>query len=170
MDNASPDVLGIHAVYCWEGTGALFQMLSDLRERRFDAPICLYGFFPGLVWKEILDYSPAVDYVIVGEPEETLVELARCIDAGVEVRVDGVALRSRGNASFSGMRPPVESPDRLAFPLRPSVESEETVSVLASRGCYNHCSFCLVPALDHGKTMWRGRSPEKCVGQGAAVA
>ena len=69
-------------------------MLSDLRSHRFDAPICLYGFFPGLVWKEILDYSAAVDYVIVGEPEETMVDLARCIEAGIEAQVEGVALRS----------------------------------------------------------------------------
>ena len=160
VDNPSPAVLAIHAVYCWEGTGSLFQMLSDLRNHRFVAPICLYGFFPGLVWKEILDYSPAVDYVIVGEPEETMVDLARCIEAGIEVQVKGVALRSCGNASFPRMRGPIESPDRLAFPLRPSLDSEQTVSVLASRGCYNHCSFCLVPALDKGETRWRGRSPE----------
>ena len=160
VDNPPPDVLAVHAVYCWEGTESLFQMLSDLRSRRFDAPICLYGFFPGLVWKEILDYSAAVDYVIVGEPEETMVDLARCIEAGIEARVKGVALRSHGKASFPRMRVPIESPDRLAFPLRPSLESEQTVSILASRGCYNHCSFCLVPVLDKGKTMWRGRSPE----------
>ncbi len=159
VDSFSPGVLVIHAVYCWERTESLFQMLSDLRDRGFDAPICLYGFFPGLVWKEILDYSPAVDYVIVGEPEETMVDLARCIEAGIEAPVRGVALRSYGKASFPCMRGPIESPDRLAFPLRPSLDSEQTVSVLASRGCYNHCSFCLVPALDRGKTMWRGRSP-----------
>jgi radical SAM superfamily enzyme YgiQ (UPF0313 family) len=58
------------------------------------------------------------------------------------------------------MRQAVEPLDRLAFPLRPSLESEKTVNVLASRGCYNRCSFCLVPALDRGKAMWRGRSPE----------
>jgi anaerobic magnesium-protoporphyrin IX monomethyl ester cyclase len=98
--------------------------------------------------------------VIVGEPEETIVDLARCIEAGIEARVEGVALRSNGQASFPRVRGPVESPDRLAFPLRPFLDSEQTVSVLASRGCYNHCSFCLVPALDQGKTMWRGRSPE----------
>jgi hypothetical protein len=159
MDNPSPDLLAIHAVYFWEGTDVLFQMLSNLRNHRFDAPICLYGFFPGLVWKEILDYSPAVDYVVVGEPEETVVDLARCIEAGIEAQVKGIALRFQGKASFPRVRPPIESPDRLAFPLRPSLESEETVSVLASRGCYNHCSFCLVPTLDRGKTVWRGRSP-----------
>jgi radical SAM superfamily enzyme YgiQ (UPF0313 family) len=159
-DNTSPDLLAVHAVYFWEGTTALFRMLSDLRNHCFDAPICLYGFFPGLVWKEILDYCPAVDYVIVGEPEETLLDLARCVEAAGEVRVEGVAQRLHGKASLARMRPLCESPDRLAFPLRPFVESEETVSILASRGCYNQCSFCLVPALDQGKTRWRGRSPE----------
>jgi radical SAM superfamily enzyme YgiQ (UPF0313 family) len=155
-----PDLLAVHAVYSWEGTEALFRMLSDLRSRQFDAPICLYGFFPGLVWQEILDYCPAVDYVVVGEPEETMVDLARCVEAGIEVRVEGVALRLDGKASFPRKRLPIESPDRLAFPLRPYLDSEETVSILASRGCYNHCSFCLVPALDQGKAVWRGRSTE----------
>ena len=46
-DAPSPDLLAIHAVYFWEKTGALFRMLSDLRMRGFDAPICLYGF----TWK-----------------------------------------------------------------------------------------------------------------------
>ena len=165
VDNPSPGLLAVHAVYFWEATEALFRMFSHLRDSGFSAPICLYGFFPGLVWKEILDYSPAVDYVVVGEPEETLVDLARCIEAGSEAQVQGVALRAGGKASFPLMRPPIQRPDRLAFPLRPSLESEETVSVLASRGCYNHCSFCLVPVLDQGSSMWRGRSPENVVAE-----
>ena len=159
-DNPSPDLLAVHAIYFWEGTGAFFRMLSDLRIRGFDAPICLYGFFPGLVWNEILDLCTAVDFVVVGEPEEALVDLARSIEAGTGARLDGIALRIDGEATFAGIRQATESLDRFAFPLRPSIESERTVSVLASRGCYNRCSFCLVPAFDRGKTIWRGRSPE----------
>ena len=165
LDNPAPDLLAVHAVYFWEGTEALFRMFSRLRDSGFSVPICLYGFFPGLVWKEILDYSPAVDYVVVGEPEETMVDLARSIESAIEAQVQGVALRSDGKASFPLVRPPIQQPDRLAFPLRPFLESEETVSVLASRGCYNHCSFCLVPVLDQGRTMWRGRSPENVVAE-----
>jgi len=159
-DNPSPDLLAVHAVYFWEETGVLFRMLSDLRTSGFDAPICLYGFFPGLVWKEILDLFTAVDFVVVGEPEETLVDLARCIEAGTVARIEGVALRLDGKAAFGGMRMESDSLDRFAFPLRPSIESDQTVSVLASRGCYNRCSFCLVPAFDRDRAVWRGRSPE----------
>ena len=43
----------------------------------YETPICLYGFFPTLAWKDILDEHPTVDYVVVGEPEDTLVDLAR---------------------------------------------------------------------------------------------
>ncbi len=174
-----PDLLAVHAVYFWEGTQLLFRMLSDIRDRGFDAPICLYGFFPGLVWKEILEYSAAVDYVVVGEPEQTIVELALHLKkakvkgqkakvetgAGSAFGIKGIALRINGEATFTGVRPPIESPDELAFPLRPSLEAEETVSVLASRGCYNNCSFCLVPGLEHGRATWRGRSPENIVSE-----
>ena len=65
---------------CWrcmpsilEGTEKLFHLLAELRQRHYETPICLYGFFPTLAWQDILDEYPTVDYVIVGEPEDTLV-------------------------------------------------------------------------------------------------
>lgn len=162
-----PDILAVHAVYSWEGTESLFRMLEELRSRGFDAPICLYGFFPGMVWKEILDYCAAVDYVVAGEPEQTLVELARSLEggAGRARGIAGLASRVDGLAFFGGARAQIESPDEVPFPLRPSLEAEETVSILASRGCYNNCSFCLVPTLHCGRSTWRERSPENIVSE-----
>ena len=155
-----PELLAVHAVYFWERTAALFDMLGELRQRQFAAPICLYGFFPTLTWQDILAHSPAVDYAVVGEPEETLVELARGLKAGTGALIDGLAARVAGEATLSGPRPPLDPLDRLPFPLRPMLAAEETVCVLASRGCYNCCSFCLIPTLDGGRAAWRGRSPE----------
>ncbi len=162
-----PDLLAVHAVYSWEGTETLFRMLADLRGRGFDAPICLYGFFPGMVWKEILDYCAVVDYVVAGEPEQTLVELARSLEAGAgrAQGIAGLACRVGGQAVFGGARAQIESVDDLPFPLRPSLQTEETVSILASRGCYNNCSFCLVPTLHFGRSTWRDRSPENIVSE-----
>ncbi|MGC8492178.1 MAG: cobamide remodeling phosphodiesterase CbiR [Syntrophobacteraceae bacterium] len=162
-----PDLLAVHAVFFWEGTESLFRMLADLRGRGFDAPICLYGFFPGMVWKEILDYCAAVDFVVAGEPEQTLVELARNLGSGVgRARgIAGLASRVDGQAVSGGARAQIESVDDLPFPLRPSLQAEETVSVLASRGCYNNCSFCLVPTLHFGRSTWRARSPENIVSE-----
>ncbi len=162
-----PDFLAVHAVYSWENTEALFRMLSKLRGLGFDSPICLYGFFPGFVWKEILDYCEAVDFLIVGEPEQTIVELAKHIEKeksgnlfGSAPGIKGIAFRVNGKAVFTGARSPLQCPDALPFPLRPSLDMEATVSLLASRGCYNNCSFCLISALDFGRSTWRGRSTE----------
>ncbi|MGC9196271.1 MAG: cobamide remodeling phosphodiesterase CbiR [Syntrophobacteraceae bacterium] len=167
-----PDFLAVHAVYSWESTEALFRMLSKLRALGFDAPICLYGFFPGLVCKEVLDYCDAVDFVVVGEPEQTIVELAKQIEKeksgnlfGSAPGVKGIAFRVNGKAVFTGARSPLQCPDALPFPLRPSLDNEDTVSLLASRGCYNNCSFCLISALDFGRSTWRGRSTENIVAE-----
>ena len=154
------DLLAIHGVYFWEKTDKLFQMLADLRQRRYRTPICLYGFFPTLMWRDILDQVPAVDYVIVGEPEDTAVCLTRSLKTGSGVQVDGLAMREQGKATLSGIRPSIDPLDQLPFPLRPALAAEETICILASRGCYNQCSFCLIPTLDGGRSAWRGRTPE----------
>ncbi len=97
----------MHAVYFWEGTEKFFQMLEELRRRHYETPICLFGFFPTLAWQDILDSYPAVDYVIVGEPEDTLVDLARNLKAGTVAPDNGLALRVEGAAMLSGLRAPL---------------------------------------------------------------
>jgi 5-methoxy-6-methylbenzimidazole methyltransferase len=157
--------LAVHAVYFWEGTEKLFQLLAELRRCGYVTPVCLYGFFPTLAWKDILDAYPAVDYVIVGEPEDTLVDLARDLRAGAVAPVKGLALRIQSKTVFNGRRPHIVPLDRLPFPLRPSLPIEETISILASRGCYNHCSFCLIPTLTGDRPFWRSRSPENIIAE-----
>jgi anaerobic magnesium-protoporphyrin IX monomethyl ester cyclase len=152
------DLLAVHAVYFWERTSELFEMLAALRTAGYRGSIGLFGFFPTLAWKDILDHVPAVDFVVVGEPEETLVELATSLNSGANTRIDGLAAKIDGKATLSGLRTPINAPDKLPFPVRPSLETEATVSILASRGCYNGCSFCLIPTLNGGRALWRGRS------------
>ena len=168
MDTPS-ELLAVHAVYFWERTGELFEMLSELRKKGYGGTICLYGFFPTLAWRDILDHAPEVDCVVVGEPEQTMVELARSLQAGTAGPFDGLAARSHGEATLLGPRSPVQPLDRLPFPLRPSLDAEETVSVLASRGCYNGCSFCLIPTLDDGRAVWRGRSADNVAAEVAVL-
>jgi len=167
--DAPSDLLAVHAVYFWERTGELFKMLSELKRRGYGGRVCLFGFFPTLAWRDILAHAPAVDAVAVGEPEATLVALARSLAAGTPAQVEGLAARRRGEPVLSGRRPPMDPLDRLPFPLRPFLDSEQTVNVLASRGCYNGCSFCLVPALNGGQAVWRGRSADNVAAEIAAL-
>ncbi len=161
---ARPDLLAVHAVYFWEHTGTLFDFLARLKSRGLAGPICLFGFFPSLVWRPMLESLPWLDLVVVGEPEETL---ARLVTPGGLADAAGIAGLAAAGCRRLRPRPPLARLERLAPPWRPGLEQQKTVSILASRGCYNRCSFCLVPAL--GGRGWRGRPVESVVGEMAAL-
>jgi hypothetical protein len=153
-------MLAINAVYFWEHTPRLFDFLSRLRSSGFAGHVNLFGFFPTLAYRTILTEAPEVDSVAIGECENTLVELAGRLSKGQDWReVPGLAYRASGSVRTSGPRIPDVTLDRFPFPLREE-EIGGTVSVLASRGCYNHCSFCPIPAFYGQGPLWRGRSPE----------
>ncbi len=65
-----PSLLCINAVYFWEHTPLLFEFLNDLKKQGFSGHINLFGFFPTLVYGEILENQPEVDSVAVGEFEQ----------------------------------------------------------------------------------------------------
>ncbi|WP_049770416.1 B12-binding domain-containing radical SAM protein [Desulforapulum autotrophicum] len=157
----NPDLLCVNAVYFWEHTPHLFTLFTHLRSRGFTGHINLFGFFPTLVFQEILTTQTAVDSIAVGEFEHTLVELAATLEQGKDFgRIPGLA--QRDNVLMPGAfqsRPPEKNPDIFPAPLRPSLEG--TVSILASRGCYNHCSFCPVPSFYNQGPLWRGRTPQE---------
>ncbi|MDA3787575.1 MAG: radical SAM protein [Desulfobacula sp.] len=155
----NPDLLCVNAVYFWEHTPALFDFFSELKTLGFSGHINLFGFFPSLVYRQILKMCDQVDSIAVGEFERTLTELARSIEKGKPLEtIEGLALKSCLTDNTSRMRTPAKNPDVFAFPKRSCLEG--IVTILASRGCYNHCSFCPVPSFYNQGSLWRGRSPQ----------
>lgn len=160
-----PMLLCIHAVYFWEGTRRLFDFVRTLKELGFLGHINLFGFFPTLAWTALLDAVPDVDSIAVGECETTLCELAKSLSAGTQWRkIPGIACSHGNGARLAAHRRPAADPDRFPHPER-QMAAGETVSVLASRGCYNHCRFCPIPAFYSGGARWRGRKPAKIVAE-----
>lgn len=163
----NPDLLCVNAVYFWEHTPRLFEFLERLKAAGFSGHINLFGFFPSLVYRQILKACDAIDSIAVGEFEATLADLARALDqkpdqkldrvAGLEA-ISGLALPSCLKDTKSRLKKPEKDLDSFAFPKRASLQG--TVTILASRGCYNHCSFCPVPSFYNKGALWRGRSPE----------
>jgi anaerobic magnesium-protoporphyrin IX monomethyl ester cyclase len=155
----APEMLAINAVYFWEHTPRLFDFLSRLRSAGFVGHINLFGFFPTLAYQVILSESRAVDSVVVGECEATLAELAGRLIEGKDWKdIPGLAYRNCDKITMASPRMPEANPDVFPFPER-DLQPLSTVSILASRGCYNHCSFCPVPAFYNNGPLWRGRSP-----------
>ncbi|WDN87659.1 hypothetical protein BuS5_00627 [Desulfosarcina sp. BuS5] len=161
----SPDLLFINAVYSWEHTDQFFNFLADLRAEGYVGHINLFGFFPTLAWNVILMHSQAVDSIAAGEPENILIELADRLRYGKSWKdISGLAYRTGKGIIFNGPRRPEKNPDSFPFPAR-NVEPGETISILASRGCYNYCSFCPVPSFYNNGPLWRGRTPENIINE-----
>ncbi len=155
----NPDILFINAVYFWEHTYVLFDFIAELRSLGFSGHINLFGFFPSLIYRKILKKYKQVDSIAVGEFEHTITELAEAIKNNKSLEsIEGLALKSCLNDNASRIRTPVKNPDEFAFPKRSTLEG--VVTILASRGCYNHCSFCPIPSFYNRGPLWRGRSPE----------
>lgn len=160
----NPELLCINAVYFWEHTGRLFDMLTNLRKRGFLGHINLIGFFPTLAYRVILEKINTVDSIIVGECEDSIVKLAAGLENYEEVSgIPGLAVFDGSAVNFASCSQVSDDPDRFHFPERIPGDGFRTAGILGSRGCYNHCAFCLVPPFYGNGPLWKGRSPENIV-------
>jgi len=99
--------------------------------------------------KETLLRSPWIDAIVTGEGERTLVELARVVEAGKDIRhVPGLAFAHGGTVVKTSPRARVEDLDRLPLPARDLLPMARyralgtPCTVITSRGCPYHCIFC----------------------------
>lgn len=117
------------------------------------------------------------DYLVVGEAEDTVVELADALDNDRDhTGISNLWLRKGGDVIKNELRPLVENldsipyPDREVFDIEHLLEGDRKVlSFLAGRGCPYVCTYCSNPAfrkLYKGKGRWvRFRSPENLLGE-----
>jgi len=111
-------------------------VIGDLKRFLPDMKVCVVGAHASYLGEDVL--SDIVDFVIIGEYEEAVVQLSKNINSSERV-ING------GGVDFKSL----PSPERLVTPFynyndRP-VESLEypSMQVQLSRGCPYRCSFCL---------------------------
>ncbi len=118
---------------------------------------------------------PAIDYIVLGEGEETSVDLINTLASGGDVRsVAGIALRDETvGVVFNPKRNrliQVDDIPRPAWDLVPlenylaggysyGVNIGRTIPVIATRGCPYQCTFCSNPQM--WTTRWLARVPSK---------
>ncbi|MGZ7135736.1 MAG: B12-binding domain-containing radical SAM protein, partial [Methanobacterium sp.] len=89
IHNYSPDIIGVTAV-----TPTIAQALKSAQIAKntcSDALIVLGGYHPTFTYKELLK-NDFVDVIICGEGEYTMLELARALENGTDLReVKGIA-------------------------------------------------------------------------------
>ena len=133
------------------------------------------GYHASALPESTLEEFPHFDYLVAGEGEETLIELARAVIQSEENKTDedeikqikGLYFRANGTISKTPPRPLITDVDTLPFPARHLLQQEKykvnpinyvelpTTGILASRGCDHRCAFCS-QSVFHGRARVRG--------------
>lgn len=161
-----PDILGVHMVYHWKNDQELFRFLEKVKCEGLSPYIIAYGFYPTFAYEDILTACPAIDSVIIGEPELTFAQTAESLSrSSARGHIPGLALRDESGKIVCRRRELVEDLDSLPFPVRTEAMFRiNEVNLLGSRGCYGGCTFCYINPF-YGRSCWRGRSPENIVAE-----
>jgi len=112
------------------------------------------------------------DYCLLGEGEETLIELLNQLQEGKETgRIIGLASR---NTISPSRRPDITNLDNLPFPAWDLVDVEKyrsiwmkrhgyfSMNMVTTRGCPYHCNWCAKPIWGQ---RYNSRSPENVVAE-----
>ena len=121
---------------------------------------------------ETLKSSENLDVVVMGEGEETIVDLANHSTDTIHNldEVKGIVYKDlkNGNLKTTQKRPLIKDLDTLPFPARHLVpfdsygaSKEQTGGIITSRGCVYNCNYCS-SSLIMGKK-FRSRSPDNVV-------
>lgn len=147
-----------------------YRIAAAIKERDAGIVTVFGGAHPCTMGARLLDDFPAIDYLVIGEGEQTMLELAQAGFKGVE-SVPGVAFRRGGKGVLTGQRELIANLDDLPFPayhLLPGFPKRYTLplfsfpttpnsSIISSRGCPYACSYCDRSVFARG---FRFNSPE----------
>jgi anaerobic magnesium-protoporphyrin IX monomethyl ester cyclase len=175
----SPDVVGVHIPFSgW--VNPAFEVASLVKSIDRNIITVVDGQHPSARPLDCLAHSN-IDFVVIGEPEQTIFELIGVLEQGNMhglKRVRGIAFIKNEERVITPPRPAIQELDSLPFPARHllpmgtyfAVVKENPLrgeirkpwaSMITSRGCPYNCVFCTIHNVMGRK--WRGRSPENVV-------
>jgi anaerobic magnesium-protoporphyrin IX monomethyl ester cyclase len=168
-----PELVGITSVTLnHHGASSIAEIVRSCDDR---VPIAMGGPHVSFEIEGSLRALPALDFIAIGEGEQTMLELARALEGRMDLRdVRGLALREGERVVRTPPRPLQRDLDRIPIPARELVPLarylafDAQASVLTSRGCPYSCIFCSAPAWTSHQV--RYRTPSLCVDEIEAVA
>jgi radical SAM superfamily enzyme YgiQ (UPF0313 family) len=149
-----PPIIGIgcHSVHL-----PFVVKVSQAIKKRFPKKVVvLGGAGPSGVAKEILETFDCIDAVVVGEGEETLVEIVKNGLKGLP-EIKGLVYRKAGKVHVNPARPHITDLDKLPPPAYDIVNFKEryqVATVITSRGCPYRCGFCSLTDFDGEKVRY----------------
>lgn len=172
LKQSKPDVIGISSLLA---TREHIMSLIKALDQDFSAPLFLGGSLATSFGESVLAENPGLDFAVVGEAEQTIVEVLKKIERGDSLKgVRGLCYRENGRIMRAEPRPMLmnldlqPSPDwsicdlSLYHPLPLMYKRHPVILYMASRGCpYGQCTFC----FDAGSAapVYRRHSPERVI-------
>jgi len=175
IERISPktELIGISIMFSQEWPYAK-ELIKKLRQELPKTPIVLGGEHVTALPEYILETTPEVDYCILGEGEETILDLNRLIHAKEKcIVISGIAYRLNKRIINNGLRPRIKHIDLIPppawelFPINNYLDNGlcsgafkgRTMPIIFSRGCPYECTFCSNPSM--WTQRWIVRNPEK---------
>ena len=169
------DLFGISCSFTkeWENYKSL---INALKAEFPDVPIACGGEHVTASPTFSMDECEAIDYIIQGEGEETIVELINALNEGVDLaEVSGIVFRKKGEIITNQRRERLTDINEIPlpawdlFPIRRYVDQGKSFGVnrgrsmpiIASRGCPYSCTFC--SSYNMWTTRWLARTPENVI-------
>ncbi len=172
---ADATLIGITVVFTheWPAVARLIRLLKDARP---DVPIVLGGEHVTSMPEFCLSSSPT-DYLVVGEGEETILELLDALDGqGDLAAIPGLVYRNDDGIQVNPRRARRAAVDEIPPPDWESFDVDTyneqglvggmdvkatTIPILATRGCPYQCTYCSSPNM--WTPRWIPRDPVKVV-------
>jgi anaerobic magnesium-protoporphyrin IX monomethyl ester cyclase len=162
-----PDLIGITSMTPTIQSATLSAHIA--KEECPDATVILGGPHVTFMDKQVLTEEKAVDIVVRGEGEQTLLELAQNVSNTEDLnKIEGITFRKNGQTIRTPNRPYIKDLDELPrpaykhFPLEKyRLFGKKILPIITSRGCPSQCSFCTTSRI-FGKN-FRARNPKNVV-------
>src|SRR3990172_243409 len=125
--------------------------------RSSSAKLVIGGSGYSLAPKELLQYLD-VDFGVVGEGEEVLPQLIKCLERGSPISPSPYLLIKGGSfphLTGGGRVSLIRSPDRTLFETRRYLEEGGMGNIQTKRGCPFSCIYCTYPLLEGKKVRLR---------------
>lgn len=167
----NPRLVGVSVLnenYTWAR-----QFVRALKKDSPDTRVVFGGYFATIMGDRILKANDDVDYVVVGDGEGPIVELAEAVEGRRSFEaVAGLVYRKSSNIYSVPVGRFQQNLDELPFPARDdmgfaidvlrSSGASPAIRLMTSRGCSYRCSFCNIVEysgrIDGGRRRVRSRS------------
>lgn len=155
------DILGVSLMFShdWPVHKAIIQAVHQANP---NVTVICGGEHINAVPEFCLQDCSEIDICVLGEGEETIVDLLKALHDGRDLRtVPGIMFRSSGETVRTPVRPRIRKLDEIPWPawdlfpletymahgLGYGVNPGRTVPLLVSRGCPFECTFCSSPRM-----------------------